>query len=115
MKCSFAMADDKSVTWTAHVRILFKLWVKTTQDVDIVGPHIKMLAGDYLSYENLSLDRGVGPHCRLCQLSYQLPAPAETLEHLLTRCRATSNVRSRILPEILNTLSKYHPNNELLS
>ena len=175
-----AMADDKSVTWTAHVRILFKLynlpdplqllagqpwtktawlqytktsitcyhekilrakaennrklkylnvkatglsgrphpmlaWVKTTQDVDIVGPHIKMLAGDYLSYENLSLDRGVGPHCRLCQLSYQLPAPAETLEHLLTRCRATSNVRSRILPEILNTLSKYHPNNELLS
>ena len=90
-------------------------WVQTTQDVDIVRPHIKMLAGDYLSYETLSIDRGVGAHCRLCQLSYSLPAPAETLEHLLTRCRATSDVRGRILPEILNTLSKYQPNNELLS
>ena len=54
-------------------------------------------------------------YCRLCQLLYHCQAPPESLEHLLTRCRATSDVRDRIMPELLNTIASYSPHNSLLS
>ena len=34
--------------------------------------------------------------------------------HILTRCRATAETRSRILPDLLNLLAQYHPNHGLL-
>ena len=43
-------------------------WVMTTRDVTIIRPHIKMLSGDYLCYSYLYHDRGIDPHCRMCQL-----------------------------------------------
>ena len=59
-------------------------WVLTTQDVVIVRPHIKMLAGDYLCFAFLAHDRGIDPQCRLCHSHSYQPAPADDLEHLLT-------------------------------
>ena len=86
-------------------------WVLTTQDVTIIRPHIKMLAGDYLTYANLAHDRGIDPHCRMCHLHSDHPAPTEDLVHLVVLCRATSDTRDRILPEILNTLATHNPTN----
>ena len=80
-------------------------WVMTTREVVIIRPHIKMLAGDYLCYTNLAHDRGIDPHCRMCQAQSHHPAPAEDLVHLLTRCRATADTRDRIMPVLLNTVA----------
>jgi hypothetical protein len=179
LKYLLMMTDSSSLTWSAHVRILFQLyklpdplvlldsqpwskdrwkqhthaavishhetmlrnkassnyklqylnvqaigltarphpvlaWVLTTQDVTTVRPHIKMLAGDYICYANLAHDRGLDPHCRLCHLLSHHPAPAENMEHLLTRCRATADTRERIIPEILNTVATSFPQNKIL-
>ena len=90
-------------------------WVRTTQDVQNIRPHLKMLSGDYQCFSNLAHDRGVEPHCRMCQeLSIQQP-PEEDLVHLLTRCRATADTRHRIMPELLNTVADSIPNNKLLT
>ena len=93
-------------------------WVLTTQDVVIVRPHIKMLAGDYQCYAYLAYDRGTNPHCRMCHILSRPssdPAPAEDLVHLLTRCMATADTRNRILPELLNIVAHSFPSNNLLN
>ena len=74
-----------------------------------------MLAGDYLCYTFLAHDRGLDPHCRLCQALSHQPAPAEDMEHLLTRCRATADIRNEKLPVLLNTIANNYSNNKLLS
>ena len=152
LKYLLMISDDNSLTWSAHVRILFGIynlpdpllllnttpWPKqrwknhtriavisyheaiwrqkakanvklqylnvqatglnsrihpmlsqllTTQDVALVRPHVKMLAGDYMCYAFLAHDQGTSPHCRLClAVSPHQAAPAEDYEHLLTRC-----------------------------
>ena len=90
-------------------------WVLTTQDVVIVRPHIKMLAGDYLCYAFLAHDRGIDPHCRLCHSHSYQPAPAEDMEHLLTSCRATAETRGSRMPELLNTVSHFYQNHRVLN
>ena len=90
-------------------------WVLTTRDVMIIRPHIKMLSGDYMCYEYLAHDRGVSPHCRMCQHTTHLQAPTENMVHLLTRCRATADTRVRLMPDILNLVSDLIPNNRLLT
>ena len=89
-------------------------WVLTTHDVAIIRPHIKMLSSDYLCYSYLYHDRGIDPHCRMCQLQHHHPAPSEDMVHLLTRCRATSDTRDRIMTDLLNILANFIPNNRLL-
>ena len=173
------MADSSSLTWAAHVRILFQLynlpdpvvllasppwpkdrwkahtmvvvtshheaalrkralqnyklrylnvqtlglttrvhpvigWVVTTQDVALVRPHMKMLAGDYLCGEYLARDRGLDPQCKLCRSLSDHSSPPEDLEHLLTKCRATSDIRQSKLPGLLNTIAQFSPHNALL-
>ena len=180
LKYLLMMSDSSSMTWSAHVRIIFQLyhlpdplllldstpwpkqrwkedtkiavlshheaiwrkkaaknfklqylnvqctglsarphpvlaWVLTTQDVVIVRPHIKMLAGDYLCYSFLAHDRGTDPHCRLCHSHSCHPAPAEDMEHLLTGCRATVETRERRMPELLNTVSHFYQHNGVLN
>ena len=90
-------------------------WVMTTQDVEKVRPHVKMLAGDYQCYANLASDQDIEPHCRMCELLSSQPSPVEDLEHILTRCRATADTRNRIIPELLNTLAGYYPGNGFLT
>ena len=75
-----------------------------------------MLSGDYLCHENLSHDRGFKANCPMCQaLAPDHPAPDETLQHLLTRCRATAETRNRLTPDLLNVIASYFPYNDLLS
>ena len=40
--------------------------VKTTKNVQSMRPHIKMLSGDYYTYQLRSEYKGGSPHCRLC-------------------------------------------------
>ena len=35
--------------------------------------------------------------------------------HLLTMCRATADTRSRLLPDLLNTIASYFPSNAILT
>ena len=179
VKYLLKMSDDKSLTWSAHLRTIFKLyqladplvlldtspwtkvrwkhhvqalvtsyhervlrykaatnsklsflnvqtlglsgrlhptiaWVQTTQDVEIVRPHVKMLTGDYQCYAYLGSDRGADQSCKLCTQPPCRPAPPEDLVHLLTQCRATADTRDRYLPDLLNLIAAHLPSNEIL-
>ena len=174
------MSDSTSVTWSAHVRILFavynlpdpltllnsqpwpkerwklftqtavtayheKTWrekaatnsklgffnvqvsglagrphpvltgILTTRDVMCSRIHIKMLSGDYPCFSYLGSDRKQDAYCRLCQfLSPHRCAPDEDMVHVLTMCKATSDTRTRIIFDLLNTIAKHFPRNNIL-
>ena len=57
--------------------------------------HIKMLAGDFFTYEVKADQSGGSPHCRCCTT----PSPVENLEHILTTCSAYLEIRTRIVRE----------------
>ena len=80
-----------------------------TQAVETARPHIRMLAGDYPCFANLSSDRGSDPKCRLCQ-----GCSFESVEHILTECTGTKEPRDRILPELLNAVCSFVPENKIL-
>ena len=61
----------------------------TTINVQKSRIHLKMLAGDYFTYEVKSKQSGVSPHCRSCPTTPSSPSPSENLEHILCRCEAT--------------------------
>ena len=67
----------------------------TTQEVKKSRIHIKMLAGDYLTYKIKSDQSGGSPHCRCCPT----PSPIENLDHILTVCGSYADIRSRIIKE----------------
>ena len=68
----------------------------TTQEVQKSRIHLKMLAGNYFTYEIKSIQSGGSPHCRCCVSS----TPAnENLIHILTICDAYSDIRDRIMIE----------------
>ena len=173
------MTDNKSLTWTAHVRILCltynlpdplkllngPLWPKTrwknvvqtaiishhegivrekaltnskltflncqltglagrnhpvlfgvhtTQDVSRLRPHLKMLAGDYMTSASLAKERGTDPACKICPSSVVAPAPSEDIIHILTQCRGTIDTRQRVIQDLLSTVNQFFPNNKIL-
>ena len=89
--------------------------ILTSHEVLKSRAHVKMLAGDYLCYATLAIERGGDPQCRLCTSSTGQPAPSEDITHILTRCRGTEDTRGRIIPELLNTVVKFFPSNAILS
>ena len=80
-----------------------------TQDVKKLRLHLKFLTCDYLTNERLAHNHpGKDPGCQLCQ------APTDYIEHVIMSCRATSDVRDRVLPELLNAVALVQPNSKLL-
>ena len=73
------------------------------QEIHKLRFHIKFLCGDVLTAERQSRYNGSDPMCKLCQ------APTESTAHALTSCRATADVRDRMLPELLNTVAWVQP------
>ena len=71
----------------------------TTQEVRKARIHLKMLSGDYLTYEIKSNQSGGSPHCRCCPS----PSHTESIQHILTICEAYSDLRNRILAEYKET------------
>ena len=82
--------------------------LQNVQEIPKLPAHIKFLSGDYLTAERLAIDNGKSPQCRLCL------APVENISHVLTKCRATSQIHSRMLPELLNTVLYIDPNSSIL-
>ena len=66
----------------------------TSHDVKKWRPHIKMLSGDYLTFELKSTQSGGSPHCRSCL------EPVEDMLHILIQCVAYDEIRVRILDQI---------------
>ena len=83
--------------------------ITRTQDALKLRHHLKFLCGDYITGERLALQHGSNPKCKLC------PAPIESIEHVLTECRATNNIKEHMLPELLNTVVLIHPACEILN
>ena len=67
----------------------------TTQEVRKARIHIKMLVGDYLTYEIKSKRSGGSPICRSCEDI----SSSEDLTHILVECVAYKNIRDRIFLE----------------
>ena len=70
-----------------------------SRSVEKMRIHLKFLTGDMLSFAKLARDRGGNPSCRLC------PAPVENIEHILTECKATAQIRERLYPELVNLVA----------
>ena len=74
----------------------------TTQEVRKARIHIKMLVGDYLTYEIKSKRSGGSPICRSCEDS----STSEDLTHILVVCVAYEEIRKRIFQEFSNVCSE---------
>ena len=70
--------------------------VKTTSSVRKMRPHIKMLCGDYYTYQLKAKYQGGSPNCKLCKISPEQNDNIENIEHILTQCSAYSDIRQRI-------------------
>ena len=75
--------------------------IVTTQEVKKSRIHIKMLVGDYYTYDVKSSRSGGSPHCRACSD----PTSKEDLVHILTQCMAYKKIRERIIPEYSEVLT----------
>ena len=75
----------------------------TTREVQLSRPHIKFLAGNYVTCKMKSDRSGGSARCRIC-----LSGCDETASHILATCQGLNEVRVKVLPEMerLCTLSK---------
>ena len=81
----------------------------TTQDAKKLRLHLKFLTCDYLTNERISIDKpNLSAACDLCQHH------TDSIEHVLTSCRATAEVRRRLYPELVNTVNKVQPMSNIL-
>ena len=60
--------------------------------------HLKMLCGDFLTYELRAAQSGGSPLCRICMKMKSISI-VESTEHIISSCSAYDNIRSRIFPE----------------
>ena len=85
--------------------------IVTTVQVQKSRIHLKMLAGDYFTYEMKSKHSGGSPHCRCCPSTPTSPLPPpETLLHIITVCGAYSDIRKRITEQYRSICSKTKSN-----
>ena len=83
--------------------------INTTRDAQKLRLHLKFLTCDFLTNERTAIDQPFrSPACLLCG------AAIESLELVLVTCRATMDVRSRLLPELLNAVARVQPTCQIL-
>ena len=63
--------------------------VTTSHEVKKMRPHIKMLCGNYPTFEIISLQSGGSSKCHLCL------DPCESTEHLIAICPQFEDLRLR--------------------
>ena len=66
----------------------------TTNDVKISRPHVKFLAGNYLTYQIKSEQSGGSPRCRICSTEC-----SETVSNVKSTCSGMVIERERLLTE----------------
>ena len=74
----------------------------TTREVQKARTHLKMLAGDYYTYEVKASQQGGSGHCRCCLLRTR----DEDVTHILTECLLYVEIRDRIFKEYSEACSK---------
>ena len=70
--------------------------VSSTHEVRKMRIHVKMLTGNYLTYEIKSNQSGGSPQCRLCLVE------SESLEHLISRCVKIDHIRTQIKEKMMS-------------
>ena len=93
--------------------------ISTTQDAKKLRLHLKFLTCDFLTNERLAIDQpSLSPACKLCGASI------DSIEHVMVSCSATTEVRCRLIPDLMNAvfqvqpmcqILKYHPPPSLLT
>ena len=74
----------------------------TTTEAKALKPVIKMLFNDYPTYSRKDSQSGGGPHCCLCPAEApQSSPPSEDIQHVLTECAGTAEIRRAKLPELM--------------
>ena len=73
----------------------------TTNDVKLSRPHVKFLAGNYLTYQIRSEQSGGSPRCRICPT--ECP---ETVSHVISTCSGMAVERERLLTEFSDLCKK---------
>ena len=69
--------------------------IVSVEDVKKARPHLKLLTGDYFTYESKFIQTGKGtPTCKICQTE------SESICHIVANCMEYNQVRSRISTEI---------------
>lgn len=82
--------------------------IHTTQDAKKLRQHLKFLTSDFLCNELVSKNSpNVSPHCELCASHGH--SHADSIEHIVVSCRALSEVRGRLLPELMNIVMNVQP------
>jgi hypothetical protein len=74
--------------------------VTASHEVRKMRIHVKMLTGNYLTFEIKSNQSGGSPECRLCF------AEIESLEHLISKCVQFNDIRTRIKTEMMTMCQK---------
>ena len=96
--------------------------IVTPHEVQKSRIHLKMLSGDFLTYEIKALHSGGSPHCRICIKKMSIFI-IESTEHIITSCEAFDETRTRIFPqydealqnsESKLTLNDFASSNEIL-
>ena len=82
--------------------------INNTNEVVNMRPHLKMLIGDYLTYEKKSHQSGGSPECRICYLN-----ETDSYMHILLFCDSLSEPRQRILTQIITFCQSNNVNIEL--
>ena len=91
------------------------LGIMTTRDAKKLRLHLKFLSGDFLTNERLAMDQpSLSAACSLCLSKDPNNIIVESTEHVLVSCRATSEVRSRLFPELMNKVSQVQPMSKIL-
>ena len=72
--------------------------IVTPHEVQKSRIHLKMLSGDFLTYEIKALHSGGSPHCRICIKKMSIFI-IESTEHIITSCEAFDEIRTRIFPQ----------------
>ena len=69
----------------------------TSWDVKRSRAHLKMLSGNYLTYQVKAAQSGGSPRCRICEIG-----PVETISHVLSTCSGLESERNKLLIELRN-------------
>ena len=72
----------------------------TTREVKLSRPHVKLLAGNYLTYKIKADQSGGSARCRICTSGSD-----ESVSHVISTCQSLSDQRQKVL-EDFHTLCK---------
>ena len=93
-KMSYLNVNIKGLNGMPHAALS---GVVTTQSVQKLRAHLKMLTDDLYTYEKRAKYQGGSSQCRLCTVSDLTTENTEDLVHILTICNTYRETRLRIL------------------